>query len=216
MGDTPAATIAAVVAERYLSYVGRFDDITKRAAGRFAERDWRALQADARERLDAYGEVVADTVRVLEAELGDSARSREAWSDARHRYGESMAQRRDLEIAETFFSSITRRVLGTVGVDDRVEFTMAGRSAVTGSPPILRYVVEASLGAALEKAVTDPDPAMKWHNLHRDVRLAVAEIERNLGLHGISARVAEIELMQTPFYRGQGAYLVGRLRSGET
>jgi isocitrate dehydrogenase kinase/phosphatase len=43
-------------------YQKRYAAITQRAGTRFAQRDWRGMQADARERLDLYKKVVDETV----------------------------------------------------------------------------------------------------------------------------------------------------------
>ena len=205
-----------MVTERYVAYAASFAELTKRAPGRFAGRDWKGLLDDARTRLDAYGDAVTATVAELEASLGEAVVGRESWAEARRRYAGSVADRTDTEIAETFFNSITRKVLVTVGVDDAVEFTTSPGIAGPDAVPVRRYDVGGDLEGTLEKVVTDADLAMRWHNLRRDLRLSVVEIERNLGLHGIGEVVTEIEMIVTPFYRGQGAYLLGRFRVAET
>ena len=50
-----AARGAALLARAWERHQGRFGEITARAPHRFAERDWRGVQDDAVERLEAYG-----------------------------------------------------------------------------------------------------------------------------------------------------------------
>jgi len=209
-----AATIAAAVADHYIAYVADFGAITRRAAGRFAERDWIGLQDDAVARLDAYGDAVTACVAAVRDAAGDAAGQRESWVGARLHYAAAVAGRADAEIAATFYNSITRRLLTTVGFDPDVEFL--ADPVVRDQPPtatVDRYD-GADLEATLEQVVTHPKLAERWHNLRRDLRLAVGDIRRSLSLHGIAGPVDAIEILPTPFFRGQGAYLVGRLNAG--
>ena len=51
-----------------------------------------------------------------------SADHRARWIGAKCAYAELVADRPDYELAQTFFNSVTRRLLTTVGVDPAVEF----------------------------------------------------------------------------------------------
>lgn len=214
MPDEAAGAIASVVAEHYTRYISVFAEITRRAAGRFANRDWLGLQEDTVARLDGYAEAVGACVAAIHETVGDAADVREVWKGARLRYEAMVADRADAEIAATFYNSITRRLLTTLGVDADIEFL---RNPETTAPPpapaVDWYEVVVDLEATLEQALTAPKLADQWHNLRRDLRLAVVDIRRSLRLHGIAGEVDRIEMLVTPFYRGQGAYLVGRLHA---
>jgi isocitrate dehydrogenase kinase/phosphatase len=146
--------------------------------------------------------------------LDDRAADPATWAAAHGDYARAVAGRMDVEIAETFYNSITRRFLTTLGVDARVEFLERRPLPAADEVKVDRFEVGSGVAAALETAVTAPGLASSWLNLGRDVRLASEEIRRSLGLHGVGHDVTEIELLRTPFYRGHGAYLVGRLWSG--
>ena len=107
-------------------------------------------------------------------------------------------------------------MLGTVGVDPGVEFTgveFSGTPAVAGDPPLVRHSgpdPAELIGRIVSSAGIDG----RWRNLTRDAVLGGAEIRRALRLHGIAGEVDEAVMADQPFYRGQGAYLVGQLRAG--
>ncbi len=203
--------VATAVLRHFDSFATALAAINESAARYFAARDWDGLAVLTNERLDAYTDAVGATVGELRRNRGDAAERAATWAAAHGIYAALVADRPDVEIAETFYNSITRRFLTTEGVDPRVEF-LEGHPLPPGDTiAVLRHSVDAGLEATLEKAVTAPGLADVWQNLRRDVRLAVVEIERSLGLHGMAATVDEIELLPTPFYRGHGAYLVGRL-----
>ena len=52
-------------------YQKRYKAITPRAGTRLAQRDWRGMQADARERVELYKDVVDETVAQVNELLGD-------------------------------------------------------------------------------------------------------------------------------------------------
>jgi isocitrate dehydrogenase kinase/phosphatase len=223
--------IVGIIAARYGDFRTRSDEITGGAAARFAARDWRGHQNDAAARLDAYPDMVTATVAEIVDRVGEAASQRRTWADAKPRFGELVSPWPDVEIAETFFNSITRRLLTTVGFDADVEFLESPAPVGSAEAPVVRYEVvtpigddiggglngdvDGSLEAAIERSVTDPGLAGHWQNLRRDLRLAAAEIRRSVGRHGGSEPVSRIEMLASPFYRGQGAYLVGRLRAGD-
>ena len=55
--------------------------------------------------------------------LGGPGPDPDTWVAAKGRFAAAVADPVDREIAETFFNSCTRRMLGTVGVDPGVEYT---------------------------------------------------------------------------------------------
>ncbi|MCK5657947.1 MAG: bifunctional isocitrate dehydrogenase kinase/phosphatase, partial [Deltaproteobacteria bacterium] len=103
-------------------YQKRYKAITQRAGTRFAQRDWRGMQADARERLDLYKNVVDETVAQVNELLGDRDTDTRIWAKTKVVYGALVAKLNLWELAETFFNSITRRIFATVGVNPQIEF----------------------------------------------------------------------------------------------
>ncbi len=212
MSDRPS--VAATVSRHYDAFVAAAAGINRTVSRCFSAREWATLRLQTAARLDAYTDAVAAAVDDLRGALGDASAQRTTWVEARPEYATAIVGRPDVEIAETFFNSITRRFLTTVGVDSEVEFLDSHPLPPPTEAPVRRHEVGDDLEAALADAVLAPSLAPRWLNLRRDVRLAVAEIHRSLRLHGVTSEVTEIELLAEPFYRGYGAYLVGRLRAG--
>lgn len=215
MIDSPEQVAKAVLG-RFESYISALRVINEAAARSFAVRDWDSLAVLTTERLDAYADAVGAAVAELRRGLEALASQPETWAHAHRAYADLVANRQDVEIAETFYNSITRRFLTTVGVDARVEFLERRPLPPSDEVAVERHPGGSGLTAALGAAVTAPGLAPNWQNLGRDVRLAADEIRRSLGLHGMGDTVTEIELLRTPFFRGHGAYLVGRLWANET
>ncbi len=200
---------------RFETYVAALSAINDAAARAFSARDWDGMAVLIPERFDAYADAVGAAVAELRRNLDDRGGDAATWAAAHGDYATMVRDRQDVEIAETFYNSITRRFLTTEGVDPRVEFLERHPLPPNDAIAVNRYAVATSVEEALQDAVTEPELASQWQNLGRDVRLAADEIRRSLGLHGAAEGVTEIELLVTPFFRGHGAYLVGRLWSGD-
>ena len=116
--------------ERYRS---GFRRITRCSARHFEAADWHGVQHDMAERLALYTSVVRRVVASLEEVFGAERRSPELWSAMKREYSWLLGGHGDLELAETFFNSVTRKVFTTVGVDPKREFVHFGSD--TGLPP---------------------------------------------------------------------------------
>ncbi|HEY3450217.1 MAG TPA: bifunctional isocitrate dehydrogenase kinase/phosphatase [Myxococcales bacterium] len=205
---------ARIVVEAYDRFAEGFLAITRRARGRFERREWRELQADTRERLDLYQHLVEAALAEL-AQAGDGAEEpRKAWAQTKPLYCAMARARQDSELAETFYNSVVRRVLGTVGVDAETEFGDPTRTAdgLIDRSFYRRYVPGGSLAAMLREVFADSlftlrDPAA-------DAARVAAEMERLLAERD-APPIERLDLLAEPFFRGQAAYLIGRVWTGE-
>jgi isocitrate dehydrogenase kinase/phosphatase len=202
------------------AYQAEFMWITGRARGRFESRDWHGAQADARERLELYPRIIQPTLLYLGSLLGQALHDRAIWARMKSHYSGLVAGRPDLELAETFFNSVTRRVFATVGVDHKIEFVDSDFQWPAAAPGEPVYAVferrrgsglSALVGAVLEAYAF----AAPYEDAARDARLVARQIEAELALAPEAGPVQAAEVVKPVFYRGKGAYLIGRLRCAE-
>lgn len=194
-----------------------FYTVTCRARDRFEAREWAGMQADAALRLELYADAVGNIVTELGGLLGDRADERLIWASMKAVYSGLIAERDDWELAETFFNSVTRRVFATVGVDGRVEFVASDFT----HPPTQQaaavyhhYESSHSAAALVENILTDFRFETLYEDIRRDAKAVAVEIESHLSVVGLSPEPGSIEMIKRVFYRGKGAYLVGRMRCG--
>ena len=207
-----SATFAA-----YLDYQREFRGITRRARARFEQRDWRGAQADARERLELRPRCIRRIVEELEGLLGERATDRALWRLMRAGYAARVEPLPDRELSCTFFSSVTRKVLGTVGIDPAIEFTADDEEVrpPPGARPLYRTYPRRESSEALVAAVLRDQPfAVPWSDLAGDARLAGAEIDSHLQSLETEGPLDAVEMLTPVFHRNKGAYLVGRIRRG--
>jgi isocitrate dehydrogenase kinase/phosphatase len=208
-----AAAIVRILDE----YKLQFQAITLRAPLRFERGNWHALQRDAAERLELYSRVIVGLVSEVRTLLGASVKDKKLWSVMKLDYSELIAGRADVELAETFFNSATRRIFATVGVDPKIEFLFSDFDIPlrTGDCPYHSYLPDNGLVVVIRQLLTTYAFSIPFEDLEGDARRAARAIECERLRLGITRPVDGIDMIRSVFYRTKGAYLVGRIRSDD-
>jgi len=197
----------------------RFAAITRRAKLRFETRDWTGMAADAAERLDLYGAVAWKTADSVAALLDDRLHDKTVWAAMKTAYSAFAMERQDFELAETFFNSITRRTFVTAGVDPNIEFVNTGFSTPpteAGASVFRIYEASATHNDLVRSVLDSPGFDTAFIQLERDVMRVVNEIERRLVSLGLEPNIDRLDMATSVFYRGKGAYLLGRVCAGDS
>ena len=214
MSDPRAADCAAAIVAAFARYNSQFRAITRRAPERFENRDWSGSQADVVERLELYSTMVNETVTEVRRRLGESALDTGLWEEIKSDYARRISAHADPEFLKTFFSSITRRLFGTVGVNADIEFFAleldplrgAGTAAVTE-----RYANRGSLDLLFEELLSDYRFRTPWRDFEGSVGHVTADVELRLKSIGETRPLREIEVIRPVFYQMSRAYVVGCL-----
>jgi isocitrate dehydrogenase kinase/phosphatase len=218
MSEERARTGAEWLLRAYEEYTRAFAEITRRAPARFSECDWHGTRADALERLELYRHRLDPAIRDLESLFGEGVSDVALWTAMKSLFARLAANRQDLELAETFFNSASRRIFQTVGVDSRAEF-------VSSEPPALPLDAAAAFlvsfdGSAgtphiLERALSAFPFAPGWEDLACDVALGAAKLDAALTQAWGASPFDSLEMLRPVFFRSKGAYLIGRVRRGD-
>ena len=211
-----APWIADTVYAGYVEYIAAFQNLTRRAAANFTTRSWTSQDADAIKRLLVHAEIVQRTVAEVHPHLRTTPDRRGTWRTARTAYKRRITQRTDLELAETFFNSVTRRIFTTIGVDNDVELRWFGASTLPrglGRSEMFGTWTRTGGSAAMAQSILESyDFGVPWVDLVGDARRAGARIDAFLLDSWATLDLDGIDMLATVFYRNKGAYLVGRLR----
>ncbi len=219
MTETRVEDLAETIFSGLDEHHGNFGSLTRRAKGHFERREWALQQADAAERLSLHKHYVQATVARCEALLESVGESRKAlWRAVRRRYACMIDGLGGIELAETFFNSVTRRVFGIIGVDDDLEFRWFGPELLMrgeGGTPILRAY---DTGGDTAQWVTQVlrafanELSTPFHDLERDAALVSAAVEEHLLDTWDTTSISGADTLLPIFFRNKGAYIVGRLR----
>lgn len=213
-----AVRCAQQVVEAFLQYNARFRAITRRAPERFITREWHAGQSDAVERIDLYEQCVAETVKALELALGADVRRRELWIEVKRHFSNLIDGLPDSEFCKTFFSSVTRKLFGTVGAASDIEFIATDLdplASVEGHTVTRVYRSSGPLQALIGQLLSDRALGVPWADLDGAAQAVADTIERRLVSLGVRGQVDGIEIVDAVFYQATRAYFVGRVLAGD-
>ena len=208
---------AAAIVGAFGDYQQQFQAITRRAKLRFERRDWHGTHHDAVERLELYGRVIAGIAAEIRGLLAESVKDGKLWAVMKDAYSVIIADRADIELAETFFNSVTRRIFTTVGVDPRIEFLFSDFDPLppAGDPAHRTYPNDNRLPEVIRAILSACAFSVPFEDLDRDVRRVTRAIECERRAIGMTRPIDAIDMVRSVFYRSKGAYLVGRIRSGD-
>ncbi|MEW5929917.1 MAG: bifunctional isocitrate dehydrogenase kinase/phosphatase [Gemmatimonadota bacterium] len=215
---TAATDPAEAILAAFDAYLAAFHEVTRRAPGRFLRREWRGAQEDAAGRLTVYPRELDRVVAALRGRVPAPSPDAPGEAAFKTRFAALVRGRPDAEMAATFFNSAVRRVLGTVGVDRRTEFTADCEAwPAADAPPLHReYPADGVSAGLFERIFCDTALADAFADLPGDAALCARAAREQLGAVADGARAAEV--LPFLFFRNKGAYLAARLRldSGET
>lgn len=179
-----------------------FETLSRRAKVRFEQAQWELAQLDSQEKQKAYNEAVARAVEQLRENLAEQLKEKEVWNHIKLAFKARRKGKAQEEIARTFFNSVTRRIFSTVGVNPQIEFLRNRASKkFTGGSLHRSYSLEQEPLRAVRRVLVDAAFDLSWEDRHRDAALAIRRLD---------PESCQLQVLKTPFFRNQGAYLIGR------
>ncbi len=203
-----ANDVARLIWSEYQDLWDQFHTITSRAPDRFAAADWEGMDSDTKARLKAYINKAAQTAELARDACDDRLNSVALWTGVKAVFSGLIEDSAYQELAETFFNSITRKVFTTEGVNQQIEFVSSDFASFLPAEPevgVLAYTtVGGSISSTLEGLLSAAMQRVQWEDLPSDCSKTSARLKEALG------DVTSFETVQSVFYRGRGAYLIGR------
>ncbi len=208
-----AAECARRIVEAFADYNAEFRAVTRRAPLRFDSLDFRGSQKDAVERIDLYDRFVDGTVAELKLKLGELALERDLWRAVKDSFTQQIDGLPDVEFTKTFYSSITRRMFGTVGVAPELEFVATDLDPIAAiKTEIIKdtYHNRGSLSLLVEDLLDNLRYRSPWRDFEKSVAHVTGEIQQYLSRSSERRSIQRIEMIRPVFYQITRAYLVGR------
>ncbi len=217
--DKPELTCATLIYRNFADYQNRFLHISRRAAKRFMGREWTKLQADNTERLHLYTTAVDQTVDEIRNLLKNDTTDMTVWTAVKKAFAVIIDTTKDRAIAETFFNSTTRRIFGTIGVNPRIEFIHEEHPSVLSQPSGSIYkshAVPENPESVIRQILMDGEEIQLSTDAgEKALPRIVSRISAHLKAMGDDNRTVRIDMIRPTFYRGQGAYRIGRIVAGD-
>ena len=210
-----ARKCAKALANGFEKYNEDFRRITRRAQSRFEHRDWHGGQRDAVERIELYDHAVDTMAQDVAVILGPRLQDRDLWATIKSHYIQEIRTYLDNEFTKTFFSSITRRVFKTVGVDPAVEFIALDLDPIKriNQPVRTRLYVNRGLRYLFDEMLADYAFNVPYKNIQNSIRYVAGEVAAYAQRqHGGEQTIRSIEIIKPVFYQNNRAYLVGKMK----
>ncbi len=212
--DALALEYAKAICEAFKKYNGEFRQITQRSRSRFENRDWKGSQRDAVDRIELYDRIVRGIVVELKRRLGYLTKDRQLWIKTKCQYERIIEHYVDSEFYKTFYSSISRLIFKTVGVDSDVEFValdIEPISRIAKPVPTKTYQIRNSMQSSICEFLKDNGFSVPFVDINRSADFIVKEITTFGAIHDVSMEAARMEIMEPVFYQINRAYLVGKI-----
>ncbi len=223
LSDRRAFDMAQALAEGFNRHYRLFRETSAAAQRRFEQQDWHGQQRAQRERIEFYDLRVNEAVARLRAEFHVEALSMDTWQQAKLHYIGLLTDHHQPELAETFFNSVTSKLLHRSYFRNSFIFV---RPAVSteyiendepASKPTYRayYPTRDTLRETWERIVDNFQLALPFEDLPRDAENITQAMASELG--GIRLRANfQIQVLASLFFRNKGAYVVGKIVNGFT
>ena len=221
LDDTRAFDIACAMLEGFNRHYQLFREASASACARFERGDWHGQHEAQRERLAFFPRRVEETVERLRRDFHAGALPMAVWQQVKLHYIGLLTGHRQPELAETFFNSVTTKILHRDYFHNDFIFVRPAVSTeyIENGEPQLRpsfrawYPSRETLREALAQLVGHFGLQGAWADLERDLDEVLAETEAAIGPGRLRTNF-QIQALSSLFFRNKGAYVVGRIING--
>ncbi|WP_395055517.1 bifunctional isocitrate dehydrogenase kinase/phosphatase [Polaromonas sp.] len=220
--DSPLAyDIAKAMMDGFNRHYQLFRTESARAKHRFETADWHGQQRAQRERIEFYDLRVREASMRLEREFKAGEQPMDVWHQIKLHYIGLLVDHHQPELAETFFNSVTTKILHRSYFHNNFIFVRPAVSTEyiendeSATQPTYRayYPQQGTLREHLVRLVSDFELHIAFEDLARDAAYVVQELNHRLGDVKLRANF-QIQVLSSLFFRNKGAYIVGKLING--
>jgi isocitrate dehydrogenase kinase/phosphatase len=221
LDDPQAFAIAKAIVEGFDRHYRLFSAAARGAKARFEKADWQGQLDAQRERIAFYDLRVDEAVERLHAQFKASELPRETWHQVKlHTIG-LLIEHHQPELAETFFNSVTTKILHRRDFVNDLIFVRPALSTdylendEPAALPTYRayYPTRDTLHETCMRVITNFQLEVEFEDLARDVDDVVRALQRSLGDSRLRANF-QVQVLSSLFYRNKGAYIVGKIVNG--
>ncbi|MFS2165672.1 bifunctional isocitrate dehydrogenase kinase/phosphatase [Variovorax sp. Varisp62] len=219
--DSPLAyDIAKAMMDGFNRHYRLFRAESARAKHRFETADWHGQQRAQRERIEFYDLRVGEAVARLEKEFKAGEQPMDVWHQVKLHYIGLLVDHHQPELAETFFNSVTTKILHRAYFQNDFIFVRPAISTEyiepRGAPTYRPYYPKPdTLADTIEQMLDDFELLGSYANKRRDAQ-RVAHVILNR-FHQVKLRANfQLQVLSGLFFRNKGAYVVGKIMNGFT
>ncbi len=216
---TNAHQIALALIQGFNKHYTLFRQTCREAKTRFEQGDWLGVHKAVKERIRFYDDRVDECVERLRNDFDAGLIDQPTWQQIKLLYIGLLLNHKQPELAETFFNSVTTKILHRNYFHNDFIFvrpTVSTENIEADHDPTYRsyYAKEDGVRGAMLSIVRDFDWQRPFADLERDVDYVYQAIRRFL--NGIPRREVnfQIQVLASAFYRNKAAYIIGKAVNG--
>jgi len=221
LDSSVAYDIAKAMMDGFNRHYQLFRTESAGAKHRFETADWHGQQRAQRERIEFYDLRVREASMRLEREFKAGEQTMNVWQQVKLHYIGLLVNHQQPELAETFFNSVTTKILHRsyfqndfIFVRPAVSTEYIENEEPTAKPTYRAYYPSIeNLQANVIKLVQDFELRLGFEDLVRDAGYVVEALQKRLGDVKLRANF-QIQVLSSLFYRNKGAYVVGKIING--
>lgn len=219
--DLRAFDIANTMLDGFDRHYTLFREASAQAKKRFESADWHGQQRAQRERIEFYDKRVDEAAERLQTEFKASTLSMDVWQQVKLHYIGLLTNHHQPELAETFFNSVTTKILHRSYFHNDFIFLRPAVSTeyIENEEPAAKptyrsyYPSKESLRDSWMRVVSNFQLEREFEDLGRDVDHVLNAVARELGDFRPRANF-QIQVLSSLFFRNKGAYVVGKIING--
>ncbi len=217
-----ALAIARALLVGFNKHYSLFRDCARAARRHFDAGNWLAIQHVARDRIDYYDRRVQETADRIAHEFRsaglEGANADALWAQVKLRYIGLLIDHRQPECAETFFNSVSVKILHRAYFHNQFIFVrpVISTEHIDADRPSYTsyYPLQQGLRHALIDLVLDLGFQRRFADFRRDLRRVLATFRRRFPRPFKLEANHQIQVLSNPFFRNQTAYVAGRVVNG--
>ncbi len=216
-----AYDIAKAMMDGFNRHYRLFRTESSRAKHRFETADWHGQQRAQRERIEFYDLRVRECSTRLEREFKAGDQPMDIWQQVKLHYIGLLVNHYQPELAETFFNSVTTKILHRTHFHNDFIFVRPAVSTeyIENDEPTARptyvawYPTRETLQETLVEVIQHFDLRREFDSLERDAGYVLEAMSSRLYQVKLRANF-QIQVLSSLFYRNKGAYVVGKIING--
>jgi isocitrate dehydrogenase kinase/phosphatase len=216
---TSAHQIALALIQGFNKHYTLFRQTCRAAKTRFEQGDWLAVHRAVSARIRFYDDRVDECVERLRDDYDAQHLDDSTWQQVKLLYIGLLLNHKQPELAETFFNSVTTKILHRTYFQNDFIFvrpTISTENLEADEAPTYRsyYADARGLHGAIRQIVRDFKWQRPFADLERDVSYVYHAIRRFM--KGMPNREFnfQIQVLGSPFYRNKAAYIIGKAING--
>jgi isocitrate dehydrogenase kinase/phosphatase len=223
LDSTLAYDIAKAMMDGFNRHYRLFRTESARAKHRFETADWHGQQRAQRERIEFYDLRVREASMRLEREFKAGEQPMDIWQQVKLHYIGLLVDHHQPELAETFFNSVTTKILHRsyfqndfIFIRPAVSTEYIENGETETRPTYHAFYPDPSgcdLHEVMRRMVEGFNLRREFVDLRSDVALVTQAMQVELGDVKLRANF-QIQVLSSLFFRNKGAYIVGKLING--